>query len=137
MVDVAQVMVTHTIICKIHTSRLTTLVRNEVSCSCSCTKILAFLSMKLELLSPLLFVSPCLSSKRFFLFPIFDCPNFSKTQNRDPDFHNVLRAPPIAVIETFYSGGDIVKIRVSILGIGEIWTIENGKKKKSFGRETW
>ena len=35
------------------------------------------------------------------------------------------------------SPADMVKIRVSILGFGEIWTIENGKKKKSFGRETW
>ncbi len=78
MVDVSQVMIDHTIICKIHVSRLTTLVRNEVNCTCRCTKILVFLSMKLELL-----VSP---SKDFFLFPFSDCP---KTENRDPPFCHV------------------------------------------------
>jgi hypothetical protein len=58
MLDISQVMydimIDHANICKIHTSRLTTLVCNEVICSCSFTKILAFLSMKLDLLSPLL-----------------------------------------------------------------------------------
>jgi hypothetical protein len=72
MVDVSQVMVDHTIICKIHTSRLTILVRDEVNFNYTCTKILTFLTMKLELLSPHLFFSSCLSSKRFFLFPISD-----------------------------------------------------------------
>ena len=65
-----EVMMDHSIICKIHGSRLTTLVCNEVSSRSSCTKILVFLSMKMELLCPLLFVSSCLSSKRFF-FPHF------------------------------------------------------------------
>jgi hypothetical protein len=60
VVDVSQVMIDHTII---H-------VRNEVRYSYNCTKILVFLSMKLELPYPLLFVSPCLSSKRCFLFPL-------------------------------------------------------------------
>ena len=72
MVDVSQVMIDHPIICKIHGSRLATHVCNEVSCSCSCTKILAFLSMKLEILCPLLFVSPFSRPKRFFLFSSFD-----------------------------------------------------------------
>ena len=49
MVDVSQVI----IVC-IHGSRLTTHVRNELNCSCSCTEILVFLTVKLELLSPLL-----------------------------------------------------------------------------------
>ena len=75
MVDVSQVMITHTIICKIHASRLTTHVRNELNCSCNCTEILAFLTMKLELLSPLLSDSPLLSAKSFFVFPIFDVQN--------------------------------------------------------------
>ncbi len=68
MVDVCQVMVAHTIICKIQASRLSTLVRNESRCSCSCTEILALLTMKLELLSPLLSDSPFLSSKVFLFF---------------------------------------------------------------------
>jgi hypothetical protein len=63
MVDVCQVMVAHTIICKIQTSRLTTLVRNESRCSCSYTEILVFLTMKMELPSPLLSDSPFLSSE--------------------------------------------------------------------------
>jgi hypothetical protein len=63
-------MIDHPIICKIHGSRLTTHVRNEVNCRCSCTKILAFLSMKLELLCPLLFVSPFSRPKDFFFFPL-------------------------------------------------------------------
>ena len=71
MVDVCQVMIAHTIICKIQASRLTTLVRNESSCSCSCTEILAFLTMKLELPSPLLSDSPFLSSEQFFCFSSF------------------------------------------------------------------
>ena len=75
MVDVSKVMISNTITCKIHTSRLTTYVRNELNCSCSCTEILTFLSMKLELLSPLLSDSPFLSSKSFFVFPIFDVQN--------------------------------------------------------------
>ena len=68
MVNVSQVMITHTIICKIHASRLTTHVRNELSCSCSCTEILAFLTVKLELLSPLLSDSSLLSTKFFLYF---------------------------------------------------------------------
>jgi hypothetical protein len=75
MVDVSQVMIDHTIICKIHTSRLTTHVRNELSRRCSCTEILTFLSTKLELLSPLLSDSPFLLSESFFVFPIFDVQN--------------------------------------------------------------
>jgi hypothetical protein len=75
MVDVSQLMIDHTIICKIHTSRLTTHVWNELSWRCICTEILSFLSMKLELLSPLLSDSPFLSSKSFFVFPIFDVQN--------------------------------------------------------------
>jgi hypothetical protein len=69
MVDVSQVMITHTIICKIHTSRLTTHVWNELNCSCSSTEILVFLTVKLELLSPLLSDSSFLSVKSFFVFP--------------------------------------------------------------------
>jgi hypothetical protein len=68
MVDVSQVMIDHVIICEIHVSELTALVRNELSCSCSCTEILALLTMKLELLSPLLSDSPFLSSKVFCFF---------------------------------------------------------------------
>jgi hypothetical protein len=75
VVDVSQVMISNTITCKIHTSRLTTYVRNELRCSCSCTEILALMSMKLELLSPLLSNSPFLSTKSFFVFPIFDVDN--------------------------------------------------------------
>jgi hypothetical protein len=80
MVDVSQVMISNTITCKIHTSRLTTHVRNELNCICP--EILDFLSMKVELLSPLLSESPFLSSKSFFP------PRFSmiKTRNRDPHF---------------------------------------------------
>ena len=66
MVDVSQVMIDHTITCQIHVSRHTTPLRNELSCSCRCTEILALLTMKLELLSPLLSDSPFLSSKVFF-----------------------------------------------------------------------
>ena len=68
MVDVSQVMIAHTITCQIHASRHTTPLRNELSCSCSCTEILALLTMKLELLSPLLSDSPFLSSKVFLFF---------------------------------------------------------------------
>jgi hypothetical protein len=75
VVDVSQVMISNTITCKIHTSRLTTHVWNELSCSCSCTEILSLMSMKLELLSPLLSDSPFLSTKSFFVFPIFDVDN--------------------------------------------------------------
>ena len=82
MVNVSQVMITHTIICKIHSSRLTTHVRNELSCSCSCTEILAFLTVKLELLSPLLSDSPFLSTKSFFFFRF----SMLTTRNRDPHF---------------------------------------------------
>jgi hypothetical protein len=90
MVDVSQVLISNTITCKIHTSRLTTHVRNELSWSCSCTEILVLMSMKLELLSPLLSDSPFLSTKSFFVFPIFlpllyffYCIS-SENQNRDP-----------------------------------------------------
>jgi hypothetical protein len=75
VVDVSQVMISNTITCKFHTSRLTNHVRNELNCRCSCTEILALMSMKLELLSPLLSDSPFLSTKRFFVFPIFDVDN--------------------------------------------------------------
>jgi hypothetical protein len=81
MVDVSQVMISNTITCKIHTSRLTTHVRNELSWNSSCTEILALMSMKLELLSPLLSDSPFLSSKSF---SDFRC-SFT-TRNRDPHF---------------------------------------------------
>ena len=47
-------MISNTITCKIHTSRLTTHGRNELTWSWSWTEILDFLSMKLELLSSLL-----------------------------------------------------------------------------------
>ncbi len=40
---VLEVMIDHTIICKVRTSRLTTHVRNELSCSCNCTEILYYL----------------------------------------------------------------------------------------------
>ena len=106
MVDVCQVMIAHTIICKIQASRLTTLVRNESRCSCSCTEILAFLTMKLELPSPLLSHSPFLSSKHFFSFLHF---RLFGTQNRDPRFDLNFPRPcahkisitAIAVIEIF------------------------------------
>ena len=75
MVDLSQVMITHTIICKIHASGLSTYVRNELNCSCSCTEILVFLTVQLELLSPLLSDSSLLSTKSFFVFPIFDVQN--------------------------------------------------------------
>ena len=78
-----EVMMDHSIICKIHGSRLTIHVSNEVRCSWSYTKILVFLSMKMELLCPLLFVSSCLSSKRFFF------PHFRKHKNPDTFFHNL------------------------------------------------
>jgi hypothetical protein len=68
MVHVSQVMIAHTITCQIHTSRHTTPLSNELICSCSCTEILALLTMKLELLSPLLSDSPFLSSKVFCFF---------------------------------------------------------------------
>ncbi len=67
MVDVSQVMIAHTITCQIHDSRHTTPLCNELIYSCSCTEILALLTMKLELLSPLLSDSPFLSSKVFCL----------------------------------------------------------------------
>ena len=78
-VDVSQVMIDHTIIFEIHTSRLTTLVCNEVRCNCSCTEILVFLTMNLELLSPPLSDSPFLSSNSFLCFSNF---RLFKTQNR-------------------------------------------------------
>ena len=81
MVDVSQVMIDHTIICKIHTSRLSTYVWNELSWRWRCTEILSFLSMKLELLSPLLSDSPFLSSKSFFMFFRF---SMFKTQKSRP-----------------------------------------------------
>jgi hypothetical protein len=56
------------ITCQIHASRHTTPLSNELSCSCSCTEILALLTMKMELLSPLLSDSPFLSSKVFCFF---------------------------------------------------------------------
>jgi hypothetical protein len=91
-VDSSQVMIDHTIICKVHTSRLTTLVRNEVRCSCNCTKILTFLSMKLELLSPLLFVSPCLSSQKIFSFSHFpDCYTIVQNPKSRPTFMTCCR----------------------------------------------
>jgi hypothetical protein len=68
MVDVSQVMITHTITCQIHVSRHTTPLSNELSCNCNCTDILDLLTMKLELLSPLLSDSPFLSSKVFLFF---------------------------------------------------------------------
>ena len=110
MVDVFQVMIVNTIICKIQDSRLTTLVCNESRCSCRCTEILAFLTMKLELPSPLLSDSPFLSSKSFLFFLDF---RLFGTQNRDPGFDMTFPRPgnhkfsitTIAVIENF-----IVKI---------------------------
>ncbi len=86
MVDVCQVMMVPTIICKIQVSRLTTLVRNESRCSCNCTEILALLTMKLELPSPLLSDSPFLSSEQFFCFSSFSNVPGIWTQNRDPRF---------------------------------------------------
>ncbi len=68
MVDVSQVMIVHTITCQIHSSRHTTPLRNELSCSCNCTEILDLFTMKMELLSPLLSDSPFLSSKVFCFF---------------------------------------------------------------------
>jgi hypothetical protein len=65
MVDVSQVMIAHTITCQIHVSRHTTHLCNELNCSCSCTEILTLLTMKLELLSPLLSDFPFLWSKVF------------------------------------------------------------------------
>ncbi len=79
-------MIDHTIICKIHSSRLSTYVRNELSWRWSCTEILSFLSMKLELLSPLLSDSPFLSSKSFFMFFRF---SMFKTQKSRPTFCHV------------------------------------------------
>ncbi len=70
MVDVSQIMIAHTITCQIHASRLTTPLRNELRCSSTCTEFLDLLTMKLELLSPLLSDSPFLSSK-VFLFVRF------------------------------------------------------------------
>ncbi len=80
MVDVCQVMIDHTIICKIQVSRLNTLVRNLSRWNYSFTEILTFLTMKMELPS-LLSDSPFLSSKSFLFF--FDFQLFG-TQNRDP-----------------------------------------------------
>ncbi len=68
MVDVSQVMIAHTITCQIHASRHTTPLCNELRYSCSCTEILVLLTMKMELLSPLLSDSPFLSSKVFLFF---------------------------------------------------------------------
>ena len=68
MVDVSQVMIAHTITCQIHVSRHTTPWRNELNWNCSYTEILSLLTMKLELLSPLLSDSPFLSSKVFLFF---------------------------------------------------------------------
>ena len=68
MVHVSQVMIAHTITCQIHASRHTTPLSNELRCSCSCTEILVLLTMKMELLSPLLSDSPFLSSKVFLFF---------------------------------------------------------------------
>jgi hypothetical protein len=65
---VCQVMVDHTIICKIQVSRLTTFVCNESRCSCNCTEILVFLTTKLELPSPLLSDSPFSPLNSFFVF---------------------------------------------------------------------
>jgi hypothetical protein len=53
MVDVFQVMIVNTIICKIQDSRLTTLVCNESRCNFKCSEILDILTMNLELKSPL------------------------------------------------------------------------------------
>ena len=110
MVDVCQVMIAHTIIGKIQVSRLTTLVCNESRSSCSCTEILAFLTMKLESPCPLLSHSPFLSSKHFFSFLPF---SIVRKQNLDPCFNMIFAHPrdhqfsitAIAVIENF-----IVKI---------------------------
>jgi hypothetical protein len=71
MVDVSQVMIVHTITCQIHTSRHTTPFRNELSCRCRCTEILVLLTMKMELLSPLLSDSPFLSWSRVIFLDKF------------------------------------------------------------------
>jgi hypothetical protein len=89
MVDVFQVMIDHTIICKVQTSRLTTLVWNESRCTCRYTEILTFLTMKVELLSPLLSDSPFLSSKSLFFLLDF---RLFRTQNRDIRFD--MSCPP-------------------------------------------
>jgi hypothetical protein len=102
MVDVCQVMIVHTIICKIQASRLTTLVSNEWRWRCNCTEILDFLTMKLELPSPLLSDSPFLSSEQFFCFSK-SRPPFGMTFPRPCDHKFSITA--IVVIEKF-----IVKI---------------------------
>ena len=76
MVDVSQVLISNTIPCKIHTSRLTTHVRNELNCSCRYTEILPFLSTKLELLSPLLSDSPSCRGKKLLVQKFFCFSNF-------------------------------------------------------------
>ena len=48
LLDISQVMILHTLICKIYVLRLTTLVCDELVYSFHCTQILAFLTMKLE-----------------------------------------------------------------------------------------
>jgi hypothetical protein len=90
MVDVCQVMVAHTIICKIQASRLSTLVRNESRCSCSCTEILAFLTTKLELPSPLLSDSPFSPPNSFFVFLYFQIVRNAKSR---PTFWRTFHRP--------------------------------------------
>jgi hypothetical protein len=80
MVDVCQVMIVHTIICKIQASRLTTLVCNESRCSCSYTEILVFLTTKLELPSPLLSDSPFSPPNSFFCFSSFSIVRNAKSR---------------------------------------------------------
>ncbi len=61
-------------------------VSHEVSWNCSCTKILVFLSMKLELLCPLLFVSPFSGEKDFFFFPLSIVQTLRGNQKSRPAF---------------------------------------------------
>ncbi len=94
-VDVCQVMIAHTIIGKIQASSLTTLVCYESRSNWNCTEILVFLTMKLELLPPLLSHPSFLTSKHFFSF-------LSKTHG----FHLVFLSekPKIEICPSLFSG---------------------------------
>jgi hypothetical protein len=83
MVDVLKVMIVHVITCEIQVSSFSTLVRNESRYNYRYNEMLAFLTTKVQLLSPLLSDSPFLSFKSLFVFLDF---RLFRTQNQDPRF---------------------------------------------------
>ncbi len=121
MVDVSQVMIAHTITCQIHSSRHTTPLCNELSCTCSCTEILTLLTMKLELLSPLLSDSPFLSSKVFCFF------RFSNLTVEWTKWNHVCWGPrKLSIFNNFdllggQRGNDYIKQNFFRFEFGSVW----------------